>query len=316
MAKIINKTAKGYDHYITVEGVYSPRIDTPKAEAMPPGIYTLQHDQNNNIYFVPMQSMTDQLIRLPDTASDRVVNEIRTFWSGATKSKFDDYGLVYKRGILLYGAPGTGKTCTIATVMEQVVADGGIVLFNPGASLLAEAVNRLREIQPNMKVLAVFEEFDGICDSSSFLSLLDGEMQLENIVYVATTNYINRIPDRIKNRPSRFATVIEIGAPNADARRVYLEHKLKGAERERIDAWVAISEGMVLDQIKDLIVSVYCMDASLEDAADKIKKMGNLADNSEDDDYDDEDESPANLLQKAINTMVQATGTAKIRTAR
>lgn len=299
MINKLNQKPQGFAHYYEKDGAFSPRKRVKIEQEITPGIYQLSVDQMGNIFFFPQAATSDQLVTLPNTVTDKVTKEVIQFWQDDTKKKFDEYGLVHKRGILLYGSPGTGKTCTIIKVMENLVKAGGVVLFNPDPNLLQHAIPQIREIQPDLKILVIFEEFDRLVNRPDFLSLLDGESQVDNIVYIATTNYIQRIPDRIKNRPSRFASVLEIGAPNADARLVYLTAKLKNITEKELKYWVKITNGMVIDQMKDLIVSVCCFGLSLKEAADKINKMGYMADaNTEgkpvatldDEDYDDDED--------------------------
>jgi hypothetical protein len=269
----VNNHPDGFKHFEIHGANYSPRRPALTTQELPPGLYHIAKDDGGNLYYVPMSTVSDSLIKLPDTVSEAVVKEIREFWKAETKKKFDQYNLIYKRGILLHGKQGTGKTCTIIRIIEDVIADGGIAIFNTAPQLLYHGVRRLREIQPNMRIVAVFEEFDNYCNDSDYKSLLDGELQIENIVYVATTNYIDEIPNTFKNRPSRFARVLEVGPPSEEARKIYLENRLLPQDQTSMNEWIAITKGMVLDQIKDLIVSVCCFGMPLTEAAAKICLM-------------------------------------------
>lgn len=270
---ILNDINFGYSHYSKYGNDYYFAKPTKKVNKLLPGIYTIQINQGGEIYLSGMSAMTDTLIRLPDFTSENVIKEVNKFWLPETKAKFDSRQLVYKRGILLHGAPGVGKSACIAQIMEAEVNQGGIVFFCPDPGMLNVAIKSIREIQGNTRCLVVWEEFDELVerDESAYLSLLDGEMQIDNVVYLATTNYLDRIPNRLKKRPSRFASIIEIGLPNAETRRVYLSHKIKPDENIDIDQWVKSTEGFTIDHIKDLIISVLCLDVSFENALDRIK---------------------------------------------
>lgn len=116
---------------------------------------------------------------------------------------------------------------------------------------------------------------------------MDGEIQVGNIVYLATTNYISRIPARIKNRPSRFARIIEVDEPTAEARRIFLMAKLTKEDKEKhLEAMVQASEGFVMDQLKDLIISVCCFNYPIDTAVRKINEM--QEDSMGIDDYNEE----------------------------
>lgn len=287
--KQIKQEKQGFIEYSTQLGTYCPIIDFSKSKTIPAGIYRLQRDDKGAIHFVPGSTMADELLIFKDSVSDKIYKEVMHFWEHSTKERFDEKGLVYKRGIILYGDPGTGKTATIVQVMEKHVENGGIVLFNPGVGNLVKGITQMREIEPDKKVLVIFEEFDIIVNDSDFLSLLDGELMLDNICYIATTNHIDRIPARIKCRPSRFASVIEIGLPSYAHRLQYFKHKMPELDEKTLDQWTTQTEGLVIDQLKDIIVSTYCFQLSFEESLAKIREMGNIKIDEEEEinDYDD-----------------------------
>lgn len=242
---------------------------------LPSGAYELNQDQFGRIFINPMDVKSDELINLPNTASNTIINEVNQFWSGETRKMFDHFNLVYKRGILMHGKPGTGKTSTSMMVIKEVIKLGGVVFFNPPVQIIKEVAIKLQKMNPNTKILVIWEEFDSLCDSATMLSILDGELQVDNIVYLATTNYINRIPERIKNRPSRFSSVYEVGYPNEETRRIYLVHKLSDLDLD-IEQWVKLTDGLSIDHLKDLIVSVCCFNVPLKESVEKLRSMENI----------------------------------------
>lgn len=289
---ILNDIKLGVDHYQKSGNKYFFGIPTQKEYKLNPGIYTIEITMSGEMYLASMSTMTDTLIRLPEFTSENVIKEVEKFWSAETKAKFAKRKLVYKRGIILHGQPGTGKSACIAQIMEAEVRQGGIVFFCPQPEMLHKAIKSIREIQGNIRCLVVWEEFDEALESdeSSYLSLLDGEMQIDNVVYIATTNYLERIPNRFKRRPSRFASIIEVGLPNAETRKAYLSNKIFEDEKIDLDQWVKATEGFTIDHIKDLIISVLCLDIPFEEAIDRIK------DNNYDEDKNESDYSKHHKL--------------------
>lgn len=268
--------AKPKEYLINGDNFY-PNTVAERTECLPAGAYQIGTTMEGAPYFTPIKIVTDRIIDIPNSITESVVSEVEKFWSDGVSKKFEDYGLVHKRGIILHGKPGTGKTITLAKTAEVVISRfNGIVLFNPSPEMLPAFLRLLKEIEPDKKVLVMWEEFDGLLRhaESELLSLLDGEVQVGNIVYLATTNYISEIPSRIKNRPSRFARIIEVGVPDTEARRAFLNFKLTPDDKENyMAAMLEASEGFVIDQLKDLIISVCCFGYGISEAVLKIKEM-------------------------------------------
>lgn len=281
--------------YIPDSGTY--RLNKEYVELVDkiaPGTYQVHEDMTKTMYLTKIEFKSDQLVRLPNTIMDQIGKEVENFWSTETKEKFKKYGLVYKRGIILHGLPGTGKTCSIVQIALDVVKKGGVVLFNASARNISVAAKFIRELDPEVPLLVIWEEFENtIPGNSHALSLLDGEVQIDNVVYLATTNYFSRLPANIINRPGRFASIYNADFPTAEVRRIYLDHKLLGEDKKHIDKIVSVTEGMSIDQLKDIIVSVFCLNISLDDAVQKISKMnGNATVQKPDYDEDFDDDAP------------------------
>lgn len=221
--------------------------------SLPPGIYTIHFDPRQGIlWFQETTVLSDQILNLPSAEYEQVVKEINLFLEPTTKESFKKYGYIYKRSTLMHGLPGTGKTVITQRLVRDVIDKKGIVLYVDNPKLLGLAYDALKDICPDVLTMVVFEEFDRMAArfETDLLSILDGEIQKDNVVYLATTNYIDKIPARLR-RPGRFSTVIEVHYPTLEARLFYLENKLFGDSRAK--SLAERTEGLSIDELKEVI---------------------------------------------------------------
>lgn len=294
---------KKYEAYLKVDKEYQPVPGVSLYPKLNPGVYRVDWDpRTDTVSFAEMDSCHDKLVDLPGTEYDLVMADMDTFLSKECISRFEEIGLIHKMNILLYGAPGTGKTCIVNRVSQKVIDSGGIVLFNPQPGSLKTTYEVLDAIQPDTRVLVIFEEMDEHVrnDETKLLHVLDGEVQKKNAMYIATTNYIDKIPARVR-RPGRFASVIKVGFPSLKARKAYLATKLK--DENLIDKIASKTEGFSIDELKEVVRGHYCMMKPLDEYIQLIKDSSSKTKNEqkfEDDEYNEwheENEKAENLAQ-------------------
>jgi SpoVK/Ycf46/Vps4 family AAA+-type ATPase len=267
-------------------------------KSLPAGVYTLGVTAEGHVYFERSKIVHDQILDLPSKVFSQVIGEMEYFLKPDTRASFKDYGFLYKRSALLFGPPGTGKTVIVNRIAREVVKAGGVVLFCPRPDVMEEGFKILDSTQPETPTMVIFEEFEELLESfeGELLSLLDGEIQKNNVIYIATTNHIEEVPKRLM-RPGRMSTVIEVGYPEKEAREYYFKTKLKAGED--ISPYVAISEGFSVDEMKELVLATKCLGLKLDDIAARIRKVKGMEDPS---DRDDLSYGLANSLRKMHNS--------------
>lgn len=276
-----NKTS--YLLHQTVQKPISPngrlaptRRSGPKTRAaLPAGAYTVNQD-GFGPYLENIKLMTDSLVELPETANARVLNGIRKFW--ASKERYARHGLVYKRGVLLWGPAGSGKTVTAQLLIQEIVnVHEGIVVVCTHPELCVLALKFIRAIEPTRPLIVLLEDLDEMIrhGEHTLLAMLDGEHQTDNVVYVATTNHPERLGARIVNRPSRFDERIYVGMPSALARRSYL---LKTTQADplsetEMDRWCNDTESLSIAHLRELVVAVHCLDQEYDSVLNRLRQM-------------------------------------------
>lgn len=239
---------------------------------LPCGVYSMDLHPQMGAIFQRQKNDTDTLLPLPDSESEKIMDEIRVFKT--LKPAFEKHGFLYKRGILMWGPPGSGKTSTLQQLIKLLVEQHdsiAVLVDRPGTA--ASCLQTLRTIEPERQIIAILEDLDALTEKygeSEYLSLLDGESQVNNIVFVATTNYPERLDRRFVDRPSRFDTVRHIGMPGDAARRHYLHAKI--GDDPMLEEMVRNSKDFSIAHLRELIILTQCFGHPVGVAIERLRK--------------------------------------------
>jgi SpoVK/Ycf46/Vps4 family AAA+-type ATPase len=131
-------------------------------------------------------------------------------------------------------------------------------------------------MEPDRPMIVVLEDIDEIIDKHgehAILSMLDGENQISNVVFLATTNYPERLGARIVNRPSRFDERIFVGMPGALARKTYLKFAAPALDDETLEKWTEDTSNFSIAHLRELVAATYCLDQKYEDVLKRLRSM-------------------------------------------
>lgn len=155
-----------------------------------------------------------------------IKNEIKSIVENFLSSK-DFYlknNIPWKRGIMLFGKPGNGKTSLIRTLISCY--NFKPVTIAPGANDdgVREAFTYAEEQSPSLLFFEDLEsKLDKTIDISSFLNLMDGISAKNGLLVIATANDMKSLKSNITDRPSRFDRKFEIPLPDQEMAYIYLK---------------------------------------------------------------------------------------------
>jgi len=267
---------------------FFPRSESYKVDSLPPGVYKISRTNMGDMIFSQVEDETE-LVRFEDTVVDEIVGEIRRFWG--KQELFARHNFPFRRGILFYGPQGSGKSCAVKLILKDVTARGGIGIICSNYNVFNMGMTMLRDIQPDTPVVVVMEDLDHILeyyDESEILNMLDGIGGYNKVVFIATTNYLENLAGRVKDRPSRFDRCIKIDYPQEPVRIAFLKHLIGKSEEFKhlpIKEWSKDSEGLSMAHLKELFISVAFFDADYKEVITRLQNMGD----DEEDDFEEEE---------------------------
>ena len=219
-----------------------------------------EHHGNELVSFLPRPTVTARDVVLPDGVLESIEQHIIgvASWSRELLSA----GQHLKRGLLLHGPPGTGKTHTVRFLTGRLTDSTVILLTGRSIRFIDAAAALARRLQPSMVVLEdvdlVATDRDYTPDGNpllfSLLDAMDGVGADADVTFVLTTNRADILETALADRPGRVDLAIEIPRPDATCRerlfRVYVRDLTVDADMAPV---VAGTEGVTASFVKEMI---------------------------------------------------------------
>ena len=227
------------------------------------GHWSRSHDIFSAISSTKMSDLV-----LPADRRDQMIGDFKRFLR--SESQYQALGIAWRRGAILIGPPGNGKTHFLRALVHELdipclyvqsLADP----YREPEQLLERIFNRCREIRP---CILIFEDLDSLIDENNrsyFLNQLDGFERNHGLIIVATTNHPEKIDSAILDRPSRFDRKYEFPLPAYQQRFEFMQiwkEKLRASDNlasqwdgSNIRKLAEQSEGFSFAYLKELMIS-------------------------------------------------------------
>jgi hypothetical protein len=187
-------------------------------------------NQTLQVTFHRLQSITRDQIILPAGVLERI--ERQSIGFSKHSERLRAAGRHLKRGMLLHGAPGTGKTLTAMYLAGRMPDRTVLLITGRGMGLLEQACAMARTLQPATIIL---EDVDLIAEERTqqgigcapllfeLLNQMDGLADDADILFVLTTNRPDLLEPALAARPGRIDQAVEVPVPDAECRRRLFE---------------------------------------------------------------------------------------------
>jgi cell division protease FtsH len=199
------------------------------------------------------------------------------YLEGTNLERIKAYGGRAKRGVLLTGAPGNGKTMACRWIWEACrQRRWEYRLVTPDSYRAARAHDSIEELfSVDRRGIIFFDDMDLALrdrekiheteDQAVFLSAMDGITINEGVVFVFTTNCSLELIDRAFKRPGRLDIVLHFKAPDAPLRRELIERWHEDIRGHLdLETAVASTDGYSFAEIEELknLLVMHFMDAN------------------------------------------------------
>lgn len=169
-------------------------------------------------YLVPKKSFNDIF-----NSNKQLIINFLDKWKNQ-KQIFEGHGITYKTGIMLYGEAGTGKT-TICRAIASYLDFNLHVINLKSYEKQEDLINRVIKIP--QKSIILFEDIDCVVGNredkesnsteilDTLLNIIDGVSSPNNVVFMATTNHIEKL-DSALIREGRFDLKVNVSKIEKD----------------------------------------------------------------------------------------------------
>lgn len=258
----------------TADGFF-PTVEFKFRDKLPKGCYKIEFDNRSSEYLLKeFNYKSDEAYRFSESYTEKVLKEVQDFWN--KEEVYKKYGLTHKRGLLLEGAAGTGKSVLITLLIEDLLQSDGIIFIINNMkefSLLLEALPTIiTKIEKNRKIITVIEDIDKLIasnngDDSHILDFLDGKNSVDHHLVIMTSNDTTDLSAALL-RPSRVDMRFVVNVPTSEVRKEYL--RKKGIDESLLDLYTKKTKGMSFAQLKEVFTGTVILGKNIDEVVNQL----------------------------------------------
>jgi ATP-dependent 26S proteasome regulatory subunit len=262
-----------YSTWISTGEDYIPAVNLKCVDNIPAGMYACAFvDRDYHLTPIPINS--DELFIFSDSYQESILSEIKQFWD--KKELYKKYNLCHKRGLLLEGGPGTGKSSLITQVIQHIIELNGVVFTVRNASefqflpIILKSI--FRKIEPERPVITIIEDVDKLIENLGgdqiLLDFMDGKQSINNHLVILTSNNTSELSDALL-RPSRIDLRYRLDNPNDNVRKEYFQYK--GISDDQLDEYVRLTKNLSIADLKEVFIATVILNKSIDQVVKDIK---------------------------------------------
>lgn len=262
-----------YSTWIATGEDYIPAVNLKCVDNIPAGMYACAFiDRDYHLTPIPINS--DELFIFSDSYQESILSEVKQFWN--KKELYERYNLCHKRGILLEGGPGTGKSSLITQVVQHIIELNGVVFTVRNANefqfLPIVLKSIFRKIEPERPVITIIEDVDKLIENLGgdqiLLDFMDGKQSINNHLVILTSNNTSELSDALL-RPSRIDLRYRLDNPNDNVRKEYFQYK--GISDDQLDEYVRLTKNLSIADLKEVFIATVILNKSIDQVVKDIK---------------------------------------------
>lgn len=199
-----------------------------------------------------------------------LIEDVQGFFDN--QSLYKKFSVPWKRGVILHGVPGNGKTVSIKALMNALAERADeipslyVKSFETNCNTEQYSIRSIFTMARSMApCLLIFEDLDSLVNDdirSYFLNEVDGLESNDGILMIGSTNHLDKLDPAISKRPSRFDRKYHFKLPSEQERRgyaMYWRNKLLKNEtvefpEDVADVIAQFTEGFSFAYMKELFV--------------------------------------------------------------